>query len=126
MAAHRGYPDAALYRRQAVTRTLFRSPYLEVLRSVGNMLLYAGLVVFNAGRRFPPAFLLVVPLSVPLFVPGVLLHLLSQAVARPLAALLGGRISRSLRARAEDEGLAQDLVNTVASAGQQPEGPQPA
>ena len=41
-AAYREQPDVSLYRVEAVRRHIFRSPFVQIFRSVGNLLLYLG------------------------------------------------------------------------------------
>jgi hypothetical protein len=114
VAAFRLAPDEPSYRADAVRRTLLRSNYLQLTRSVSNFLLYAGLVLFGAGRRFAPLLILMVPLALPLLIPGVIGHLLTNALAAALSPVLGARIRRRLLGQPEDESLIEDL-RTAAS-----------
>jgi len=114
VAAFRGLPDSELYRREAVRRTLFSTPYVQVFRSWGNLFLYAALVLLSTGRRAPPTLLLLGPLSVSLLVPGVGLHALANVLVWLLSRLLGGRVARRLTERPEDEPLLDDLEAIVA------------
>lgn len=111
----RSAPESPLYRREAARRTVFRTPYAQLPRSLGNLFLYAALVMLQVGRRVPPALLLLGPLSVPLLLPGVLLHLMTNGVVLPLSGLLEARLAKRLLAAPEDETLVGDLERMLES-----------
>ncbi len=119
--AYRAAPNADLYEAEAVRRTLFRSPYAQLPRSAGNMFLYGALVTRETGKRFAPALLLLWPLSLLMVAPGVVFHSLAAAGVWVFNKLLGRRIARDLRQRAEDADLLADLRSIL----KQAESPEP-
>ena len=118
VAAFRAAPQEPLYRREAVSRTVFRTPYAQMPRSVGNLCLSVGLLLLSGGRRFKPALLLLVPLALPFLAPGVVIHLLTNLALKPIVVLLEGWLSRRLLRQPEDETLVDDLLATVRAAAQ--------
>ena len=118
-AAVRAYqldPEGELFEREAVRRTMWRSPYAQLWRSIGNVFLYAALVIREGGRRFAPAMLLMWPLSLLAVVPGVIFHGMGALGVRTVGALFAGRVARGVRERPEDPSLADELRSALQEA----------
>lgn len=125
VAAYRAAPDQPFFRAQAVRRTLLRFPYLQLFRSFGNVFLYAGMLPVGWGRGIPFSQIVLVPLVLPLLLPGVLMHGMANLFSWILGLVLGRRIARGLRDRPEDSELISDLMEIVAEGSAQPEAAEP-
>jgi len=112
-AAFRAAPGSDVYRREAVRRSVFRTAYVQLPRSLGNLFLYVALVMLQWGKRAKPLLFVLGPLTVPLLIPGVLCHAFTNGLVLPVSRLLDGRLGRRMLEAPEDESLVDDLERAV-------------
>ena len=113
LEASRRQPAIGLYAAEAVRRHIFRLPFVQLFRSVGNLFLYAALVLVEPARRFPFLWLVLGPASLPLVLPGILAHLLARSLGYLMILALARRVRDRIHERPLDETLISDLQQLV-------------